>query len=335
LGRSISLFTGYAQQENRTTNYCLLILKMLYEENPKFLAEVLATLIGEDAGERIGVRFRQQERSSLSVPDGVILQPELRVYIETKTFDWFYDEQLERHLDELNATSPGFKVLIALGRFDDDSPQRFAKIETIAREKYQGSIAFARVSFEDLAEALRLELLPKNLADAVAEFRAYLDEQDLLPTWKHLLDVVNCAGIPDDITVGNVYLCPATGGAYRHARCKYFGMYRNKRVEKISIIEAVVDLEDETKHTVNWRNDSAEARELVSRARAVLHERRPGEYPTRVFLLGDLFDTDFRKDTPGGMLSSKQYFNVSSLNVDDAKTLAERLRGRTWTELRP
>ena len=28
---------------------------MLYEENPKFLAEVMSTLIGEELGERIGV----------------------------------------------------------------------------------------------------------------------------------------------------------------------------------------------------------------------------------------------------------------------------------------
>jgi hypothetical protein len=37
--RPISLFSGYSQGENRTTNYCLLLLKMLYEENPKSLAD--------------------------------------------------------------------------------------------------------------------------------------------------------------------------------------------------------------------------------------------------------------------------------------------------------
>jgi hypothetical protein len=47
---------------------------MLYEENPKFLAEVMSTLVGEDLGERIGVNFRQQEHKDSSVPDGLILQ---------------------------------------------------------------------------------------------------------------------------------------------------------------------------------------------------------------------------------------------------------------------
>jgi hypothetical protein len=98
MSRQITLFSGYSQRENRTTNYCLLILKMLYEENPKFLAEVLATMIGEELGERIGVKFRQQEKKTASVPDGLIVQPAFTVYIETKNFDWFHRPQLENHL---------------------------------------------------------------------------------------------------------------------------------------------------------------------------------------------------------------------------------------------
>ena len=39
MGKTISLFSGYSQKENRTTNYCLLALRMIYEENPKFLSE--------------------------------------------------------------------------------------------------------------------------------------------------------------------------------------------------------------------------------------------------------------------------------------------------------
>lgn len=87
MSQPITLFSGYSQRENRTTNYCLLILKMLYEENPKFLAQVLSAVVGEELGERIGVKFRQQERKAASTPDGLILQPAFTVYIETKNFD--------------------------------------------------------------------------------------------------------------------------------------------------------------------------------------------------------------------------------------------------------
>ena len=36
--------------------------------------------------------------------------------------------------------------------------------------------------------------------------------------------------------------------------------------------------------------------------------------------------TDFRKDSPGGMQSSKRYFDVTALEIQDAESLAEELR---------
>src|SRR5579859_7903244 len=210
MSHPITLFSGYSQKENRTTNYCLLILKMLYEENPKFLAEVLSSLVREDLGERIGVKFRQQEKKTASVPDGLILQPAFTIYIETKNFDWFYDTQLEKHLAALDQETPGFKVLIALSPFEGEEGERFQKIRSLCQEEYKNSIIFKRVSFEDFADALQLSHLPKNLADAVADFRAYLDEQSFLPSWQKRLDVANCAGIPDDLLQANTYMYPAT-----------------------------------------------------------------------------------------------------------------------------
>ncbi len=57
LAKNISLFSGYSQAENRTTNYCLLILKLLYEENPKLLGEAIASLAGDEIGEVVGWSF--------------------------------------------------------------------------------------------------------------------------------------------------------------------------------------------------------------------------------------------------------------------------------------
>lgn len=243
MSKPITLFSGYSQRENRTTNYCLLILKMLYEENPKFLAEVLNNLLGESSELSIGVEFRQQELKTASIPDGLILQKAFTIFLETKHFDWFYDDQLEKHLEALNQES-GIKLLLALSNFESDDFHRFNSIQSLCQEKYAGSIVFKAVSFEDLTTALKVDYLPKNLADAVTEFREYLEEQDLLPTWKHYIDVVNCAEFPNDVEVGKAYTCPAASGAYNHARCKYFGMYRNKRVVCVAEIEGVVDVDE-------------------------------------------------------------------------------------------
>jgi hypothetical protein len=225
MGSEISLFSGYSQKENRTTNYCLLVLKLLYEENPKFLGEVLAGIVGEDLADVVGVQFRQQVRKKNSVPDGVVSQRAFTLYIETKNWDWFKEDHLQRHLDQLDAETPGTKVLIALSNFESLAASRFAGIEELCRTKYKGSVFFKAVTFEELVEALPEENVSKNLRDTLEEFEEYLDEQGLLPRWKTRLDVVNCSGLPAEVTEGGVYMCPARGGPYKHARAKYFGMY--------------------------------------------------------------------------------------------------------------
>jgi len=334
MSRPISLFSGYSQRENRTTNYCLLLLKMLYEENPKFLAEVMSTLVGEDLGERIGVRFQQQEHKDTSIPDGLILQPAFTIYIETKNWDWFYDEQLENHLANLDKENPGLKALIALANFETTDQEKFSRIRKICTDQYKASIVFKVVSFEDFVESLQLPHLPKNLSDAISEFRAYLDEQNLLPQWERWLDVVNCAGIPDDVLLGGAYLCPAVGGAYNHYRCKYFGMYRNKQIEQVALIEAVVDVEGDGNSTVKWQNVRGSKDDVKKLAEAKIRQLRPGDFPTRVFLLGPLYATDCQKDSRGGMQNSKQYWDVGHLGADGAETLARALSGKTWSEIR-
>ncbi|MBX3097410.1 MAG: hypothetical protein KF812_11155 [Fimbriimonadaceae bacterium] len=331
MSKSISLFSGYSQKENRTTNYCLLILKLLYEENPKYLGEVLSAVLGEQVGDQVGVQFRQQEKRSKSVPDGLIAQSAFTVYIETKNFDWFNDSQIANHLEALNDEAPGLKILLALGNFESSDEGRFAEIHTLCTTTYQGKVVFAATGFENLLDALRELTLPKNLSDTVADFGAYLDEEGLLPNWQYRLDAVNCAGIVEEPIEGKVYLCPATGGAYNHKRSKFFGLYKWKRVSHVAVIKAVVDLDSPTTQRVLWKNVPGTDNEFIASAREKLGRWRPDRFPTRVFLLGDLAETEFWKDTKRGMQGSKQYFWV---NAKDAEDLAEQLRGRGWSEWR-
>lgn len=112
MSQRVSLFSGYEQGENRTTNYCLFLLQMLYTENPGLLGEFLSNLVGEEVGSRVGVQFRQQTSKGSSVPDGLVSQAAFNIFIETKSFDWFYDSQLERHF----ATSPRTSAATSIAR---------------------------------------------------------------------------------------------------------------------------------------------------------------------------------------------------------------------------
>lgn len=328
MGTDISLFPTYAQDENRTTNYCLLVLKMLYEENPKFLGEVLGELVDEEFAATVGVRFRQQVKRKNTVPDGLIVQRPFTVYIETKDRDWFYNKQLEQHLAALDQETSGTKALIALGNFEALTANRFEKIEGICKDKYKGSIFFGAVTFEEFLASLPKGKVSKNLADVIDEFEDYLDEMNLLPRWKERLDVVNCSGRPDEVLSERVYICPAKGGAYNHKRAMYFGMYQKRGVWRVAQIEGVVKVDSGGEGELQWNNGSTANDDLIKQAKEKAERLRPGS-DVRVFLLGDLHKTAFRKPTKGGMQGSKRYFEVNAKSVSD---LANRLNGKTWDD---
>lgn len=328
MSRNIRLFPTYSQKENQTTNHCLLILKMLYEENPKFLSDFLGVLLGENFSGTVGVQFAQQRRLKESVPDGEITQKPFSIFIETKLGSDFGKEQLLAHLENLKEKQ-GQRVLLALGNFEQDIPSHpnFPEIESRAKGN---NVYFAAISFEQFFQAIQQPTLSKNLVDAISDFGEYLDENSLLPSWKYRLDVVNCRGSFDSVLKHKIYTCPAQGGSYNHRRSLYFGAYRNKCVEQIAQIEAVVDLESEDEATMVWRNDSRTEKDLFEIAIERRQHIGDSWYPVRIFVLSDLYSTNFVKASPGGMFVSKQYFDISKLKVSSAKDLADKLNEKTW-----
>ena len=329
MGRAISLFSGYGVKENRTTNYCLLILKMVYEESPRLLAQALDSMLGTELGDLVGVQFKQQESRGTSVPDGLIVQRPFTVYIETKNWDWFYDDQLERHLSALAVEQGGMKVLIALSNFEREDMQRFERITRLIERDHATDMVFRTVAFDGFVAALEQLTLPPDLADMVREFRSYLDSEGRLSTWRTLLDVVNCVNTMHEIE-GGCYLCPPARGAYKHLRAKFFGPYKGKTVDRICLIEGVVEFDEARMPTVAWRNVDLAPTDLVARAADLLERFRPGRYPHQVFVLGQAYPTSFRKDTERGMQGSKRYFYVPDIGPDE---LAGYLRDKDWTSM--
>jgi hypothetical protein len=109
---------------------------MLYEENPKYLGEVMAALVGEDIAPH--VPFHQQERRSESVPrwsdqptcvDGIYLNKKLGLVLRraTRKLTW-------RH----SLTSPGeSRFFVALGNFDTDIARRFDRGRSVCEQQYR------------------------------------------------------------------------------------------------------------------------------------------------------------------------------------------------------
>lgn len=339
MSREISLFPSYDQKENRTTNYCLLVLRMLYEENPKYLSDILTSILGEGAPLFVGVRFLQQQKGESGVPDGTIVQKPFIIQIETKHHGHFGCEQLKAHLRDLSASGNGddaLRVLIALGIVETPHDPQFEPIKAFLSQECNSPVMFTALGFNDFYTLLQGMQLPKNLSDVVEEFGVYLDSEGLLSNWRNRLDVVNCANDFEQVTKLGIYRCPVRGGAYAHRRSKYFGTYRNKCVESVALIRAIFEFMDIDGWRLKWKNNDEDDQSLENAAQDAYDRylpRMPGN--AQVFLLGELHRTDFRKDTSGGMYGSKQYFDVSGLKPTDVMDLAAKLDGKEWKDLKP
>lgn len=333
MGREISLFADYHQKENALTNYCGLLMKILYEDGPKKFEELLVTLLKTDTNIIVGPSFTQQTKTIKSVPDLAITQRSFSVFFETKTTNWFYDDQINRHIASFNHSTDN-KILFLLSNFDGNNlEEEFA--DQISKAK-KNNVILQPISFEDFIGSLEQVCSSDYLIGLLDEFKLYLDRNDLLPKWKYLLDVVNCTGSLEEIDQG-VYICPDTGGAYSHRRAKYFGPYSSKRVSSIFEIIAVVvigkNMEDAK---IKWQNKDTKKEILIYDAiqKFKKWQMRIDEnksVPLQVFLLDNKHETNFIKETSGGMLQSKKYFWDIANDCKNSQDLADKLKNKTWS----
>jgi len=335
MGREISLFADYHQKENSLTNYCGLLMKMLYEESPRRFEELLATLLKTDTNIIVGPTFTQQTKAVKSIPDLAVTQKSFSVFFETKITDWFYEDQINRHIEGFNEYSDN-NILFLLSNFENDNlEEQFQKEITEAKKQ---RIILKPITFEDFIGSIEQVCNTEYLRVLLEEFKIYLDRNGRLPKWKYLLDVVNCSGTLDEIRQ-NVYMCPDTGGAYSHRRAKYFGAYASKKVAEIFEIAAIVVVEKNLSDTkIKWKNDATISDKMIieqAKEKIKLWQWRIDEnnsVPLQVFLLNNRQETNFIKGSSGGMQQSKKYFWDIATDCKDSQELAMKLKDKNWIE---
>lgn len=162
-----------------------------------------------------------------------------------------------------------------------------------------------------------------------------------LINWKYILDVANCAGTQYEVeNYGEygVYICPDLGRSYSHRRALYFGSYKNKVVSSIYYIDAVVIVKQNLIGAdILWKRENmSDDSKLEERAMNYLRELRKDEIKTRnlkVFLLSNRKDVSFQKNTPGGLRSSKIYFEFPGCeSIDDVEN--EIKQKEVWSAVR-
>ena len=107
----IHYFQRYHAKENVATANTMLLLSRLYSYSPdKFFKLLNSKYLSEIFNPEI--IFTLQEKSIDSIPDAIITQESFKIVVETKMSDWFYEDQLMRHLNSFKNES--CKIIITL-----------------------------------------------------------------------------------------------------------------------------------------------------------------------------------------------------------------------------
>lgn len=334
MGRPISYFANYHSKENAITNYCGLLLKMIYDSNPSKFSDVMTSILADDGVSiEVGARFSQQVKRQASIPDIAITQSSYNIFFENKTKDWFYTDQLGRHICGFNESSLNILVLLC-SEFTQTDVIDQARVE--ARKK---NILIAAITYEEFLTVLEAHVTSEFLTNQLAEFRNFLDEEELLPNWKYRLDVVNCAGRPEEVETDSVYICPDTGRSYSHKRAMYFGAYKDKKVHHIYTISAVLSVAEACGEVkVKWHNDQGiSSNKLKNKAMAMVRKYREQENrttPLQVFILDNEREVSFVKESKGGLRATKVYFETIAKDCKGIDELADRIDKRSWSEFK-
>jgi len=333
----ISHFQRFSQRENHATNNTLLLLRYFYQSSPFKLQNVLTSLLETELS--IGLTFQQQIKGDASIPDALITQEPMRIFIETKRGGALDSDQIHRHLKSIAQTSEssrsGNPILIGLTK----EPIANAERQTLAAEAADQGITFAAVTFTQIVDALRTQCadFERELLSMVEDYEDYLAEEGLSEERNQWLVVFPCGtSIADNVRFG-LYYEPPSRPCKRNYR--FIGVYNMMAVAYVGTIEAIA--------VASYQNDklcfTEEAGKLtdnhkqrITRAVEDTHYYDLKANPHRFYLVDSFVATNARKTSPRGIWGMR-YLDLSKIvpNYDPrqdytTKQLAEVLKVATW-----
>lgn len=175
----VSYFQRFSQRENHATNNTLLVLRYLYQAAPFKLEQVLGGIL--ETTPTIGLTFDQQVKGIHSVPDALISQKPLRMFIETKLGDGLWRDQIERHIASITANPAeqgGETYLIGLTK----TPISEAEKDSHAEYAKARGVQFRATTFTEIATLLRAACADyePTLIAIVEDYRSFLENEGLL-----------------------------------------------------------------------------------------------------------------------------------------------------------
>lgn len=335
----IHYFQRYHQRENVVTANSMLLLSRLYTfSSDKFYKFLKSSILPEDAN--IELKATLQTKSMNSVPDAVISQESFKVVIETKLYDKFSYTQLVNHTKAFG--NENYKILLSLSVNGLPKVTEKKLNEYLSKTNIDNKLAIIHkhMTFEELIEKVEENLDDRDyeMLDILNDFRNFCYDTGLMSySWKWLK--IRAVGATYETNRKlNLYYDGAESRG--HSGFDYLGLYTNKNVRAVGrIISRIVANIDNG--NLNYSLEQGEINdEIKNRIIAAIEDSKSYGYnlidiPHRFFVVDSFVETDFRKDSKGGLWGDRSIdlFDLLKKNINKETTsseLAEALKGRTW-----
>lgn len=337
----VSHFQRFSQPENHATNNTLLLIRHLYQVAPLKVQKLLSQLLELDEDRiSLGLQFRQQVQGKASVPDALIVQDPLRIYVETKRGGRLDADQLRRHFETIEFSSQqsshhGLTVLLGLTKeqlLDSDRNQ-------LREDAKLRGITFVSVTFSQIAEAARAtcENFERTLISIVDDYDSFLADEHLLEERNHWLVVFPCGvSLAENARFHIYYQSPSRPSC---ANYRYIGVYDRKRIAYVGTLQATAiatwesgQLKVEPESGVLTDAHQIRIRDVIQST--PYYDLKAAPY--RYYLVDSFEPTNAQKSSPGGIMALR-YLELTKLVPTynprkgyTTKELSTMLDGATW-----
>ncbi|MEQ9590678.1 MAG: hypothetical protein RJS97_22230 [Parvibaculaceae bacterium] len=335
---AISHFQVYVQRENHVTNNTMLMLRHVYRTSPKSLETTLQALMEEDDIE-IGPRFEQQVGEAHSIPDAVLSQKPLHVYLEAKHGNALYDDQLERHVrsigEKKHTENSAFLIGLTVSRVSDEDLERWRMMAL------EYGVTFVATTYRELLDVLSSVCANSTgLQEVLDDYQSFIGGEGLMPDQHRKLVAMLCGQSWQENIEYGVYFEPANRNP-KWTRAHFIGIYHRKSISHIGRIvasavcrmqreELIVDGEEFGEFTDEHKERIAAA------INAATYYQDLAAHPHRYYLVDNYSETEVRKVSSGGMMGHR-YFDIAELagceqwNQDaSSEDVASMIRGATY-----
>lgn len=335
----IHYFQRYHSKENVATANTMLLLSRLYSySTDKFFRFLKSEYFSDSFNPEI--IFTLQEKSSDSIPDATITQESFKIVVETKMSDWFYKDQLLRHLNSFSDEK--YKVMITLAPepMEENKKIDFEKELKKYNKDQQHHVIHINTTFEAMTNAISdiLDDRDYDMHDVLDDYLNYCYNDGLIPisdAWKYMR--MQLAGATFDFNIeSNVYYDKAEHGFRAHDT---LALYKNKSIRAIGKVIAritAVETESGIKYNAEFGELTDERKNIIEKALSDGDSRgydlRTIEH--RYFFVDTFYKTDFKKITPRAPMGTRIFDLTQLLGTDtipNTEKLAQILLNKSWT----